>query len=420
MSGPSREHGQDPAGRGDVDGIETLSPVADAIVANAVPGLPVPGARLRVAWLGHKSATAGDGVTTYSREITNGLRARGVGVVFFHHAVGMVDDESVAMEALFKTPRFTVHRPRTTRQLSDTLLRREVDVVHVSLSFSTIDFSLPRLCHKLGIPIVATFHIPFDTRFNIWGAATKGLYRVYAQAPLSECDSVIIFGDRQREILISMGVPERVIHVLPNGVDVDRYTPGESLKRNEFGAERLFTYLGRVDSEKNVEVLLRAFMDADPRDSLHLVIIGGGTERRRLERRYHDPRIHFTGIITNDAAKIEMLRASDAFFLPSSIEGLSLSMLEAMACGVATVVTDVGSDGDAVRGAGIVLDPTALQPELTAAIRLLAEMPELCAVMGAMARARAVERYSLARNLDGLIGLYEDLAGSRAVAPRPR
>lgn len=373
---------------------------------------------LRVAWLGHKSSTAGDGVTTYSREITNGLRSRGVDVVFFHHAAELVDDQSVAMEPLFKTPRFIVHRPRTSRKLSDALRRREIDVVHVSLSFSTIDFALPRLCHRLGIPIVATFHIPFDTRFNIWGAATKGLYRVYAQAPLSECDGVVIFGDTQRDILTSMGVPEKVIRVLPNGVDVDRYCPGPSEKASELGADRLFTYLGRVDSEKNVEVLLRAFLDANPEGGVRLVVIGGGTEKRRLERRYRDSRIHFTGVITDEQAKIGLLRASDAFFLPSSIEGLSLSMLEAMACGVATVVTDVGSDGDAVRGAGIVLDPRSLQPELTAAIRALAEVPELCRVLGGLARKRVVERFSLARNLDGLIDLYEELSGRRAAAPR--
>ncbi|MGH7775996.1 MAG: glycosyltransferase family 1 protein, partial [Candidatus Dormibacterales bacterium] len=79
---------------------------------------------------------------------------------------------------------------------------------------------------------------------------------------------------------------------------------------------------------------------------------------------------------------------------------------------------DVGSDGDAVRGAGIVLDPRALQPELTAAIRALSEVPELCRLLGGLARRRAVERYSLGRNLDGLIGLYEELAGGRhAAAP---
>jgi glycosyltransferase involved in cell wall biosynthesis len=85
-------------------------------------------------------------------------------------------------------------------------------------------------------------------------------------------------------------------------------------------------------------------------------------------------------------------------------------MLEAMACGAATVATDVGNDGEALRGAGVVLDPTHLESELRATIRLLVETPALCQVLGRMARARAVERYSLSGNLDALLRLYRGLA----------
>ncbi len=166
-----------------------------------------------------------------------------------------------------------------------------------------------------------------------------------------------------------------------------------------------------------MDVLLEAFTDSQAPSSHRLVVVGGGVERKRLERRFRsDPRVLFTGIITDEQERIAILRASDAFFLPSSVEGLSLAMLEAMACGTATVATDVGSDGDALRGAGVVIDPTHLQHELRAAIRLLVENPELCAVLGRQARARAVERFSLAANLDGLINLYEELVGS----PMPR
>ena len=115
------------------------------------------------------------------------------------------------------------------------------------------------------------------------------------------------------------------------------------------------------------------------------------------------------------AAEAAAIRASDAFFLPSSVEGLSLAMLEAMACGAATVATDVGSDGEALRGAGIVLDPSHLESELRAAIRLLVETPEVCRILGRMARQRAVTRFSLAANLDALLGLYRRLAELRAV-----
>src|SRR5262249_39545377 len=151
--------------------------------------------------------------------------------------------------------------------------------------------------------------------------------------------AVIIFGEAQRDILAGLGVPRDRIHVLPNGVDVERYQPGPSRKRSDLSAERVFSYVGRIDPEKNVDVLLGAFVDADPPLTTRLVVVGGGVERRRLERRYSDSRVLFTGVVTDEEERIDILRASDAFFLPSSVEGLSLAMLEAMACGTATVAT---------------------------------------------------------------------------------
>ena len=376
---------------------------------------------MRVAWLGHRSATGADGIITYSREITQGLRERGVDVLFLHHARDQVDEEgSIALDAFALSHRLVLSPPGTKRRLVDLLRAHEVDLVHVSLAFSSLDFNLPRICHQLGVPIVATFHVPYDTRFSVWRGISAAVYRLYAQA-LADCDGVIIFGEAQREILAGLGVPRDVIHVLPNGVDVDRYRPGPSSKREELGAERMFSYVGRLDPEKNVDVLLAAFLDANPPPGARMVIVGGGVERRRLERRFADPRVRFTGVVTEERERIAILRASDAFFLPSSVEGLSLAMLEAMACGAATVATDVGSDGEALRGAGILLDPAYLEAELRAAIRLLVDTPELCRTLGHMARRRAVERYSLARNLDALLDLYGRVAApysARALVKR--
>src|SRR5262249_36870662 len=193
------------------------------------------------------------------------------------------------------------------------------------------------------------------------------------------------------------------------GVDVEVYRPGPSTWRERLGASLLFVYMGRVDSEKNVDVLLRAFLDSDPPDDARLVVMGGGGERRRLQRQYRDPRVIFTGHVADRASRIDLLRSADAFFLPSSVEGLSLSMLEAMACGAATVATDVGVDGDALRGAGIVLDPRKLEDQLRLAIRELIELPWLARPLGVKARDRVVERYSLDRNVTRLVDIYREL-----------
>ncbi len=370
----------------------------------------------RVAWLGHKAAGGGDGIITYSRELTAGLRARGAEVFFFHHAPE-ADREgtSICLDGYRVSNRFTITRPASRRKLIQFLKDERVDVVHVSFSFSSLDFELGRLCREVGVPLVGTFHAPFDTRLSVWGGLSRVLYRLYSQA-LGGCDAVIIFGETQRDLLIKMGVRPSAVRVIPNGVDVERYAPGPSPKLAELGADRVFLYMGRIDPEKHVEDLLRVFLYVDPPPGVRLVVMGGGTEKRRLERRYRDPRVVFTGNITDEAERVAWLRAASAFFLPSSIEGLSLSMLEAMACGVATVATDVGSDGDALRGAGIVLEPDSLDEDLTSAIRLLIDVPEVGRVLGRLARERARDRFSLDRNIDGVLALYEELIGSRPAA----
>jgi glycosyltransferase involved in cell wall biosynthesis len=297
---------------------------------------------------------------------------------------------------------------RARRKLEDRLRKREFDLVHASFWFSSLDFNLPKLCRQLGIPIVATFHVAFDSRLSLWGGITSATYRVYSRA-LAQCNRVIVFGEAQRDILAGLGVPDGILRVLPNGVDIEKYQPGESDALTRFGARRLFVYMGRLDSEKNVDTLVRAFLATAPPDGIRLLLVGSGTERKRLQRQFQDGRVVFAGHVGDERMRIDILRAADAFFLPSSVEGLSLAMLEAMACGVATVATDVGGDGDALRGAGIVLNPSNLEEELQLAIRELIELPWLCRKLGELARERAVKRYSLDRNLDSLIQLYQEL-----------
>ena len=107
--------------------------------------------------------------------------------------------------------------------------------------------------------------------------------------------------------------------------------------------------------------------------------------------------------------RVAILRASDAFFLPSLIEGLSLALLEAMACGTAVAATDVGVHGDVLRGAGLVLDPMRLEEELRSAIRALADSPHLCRALGRSARQRVTRQYSLDANIDQVVSLYGSL-----------
>jgi glycosyltransferase involved in cell wall biosynthesis len=368
---------------------------------------------VRIAWIGHRSSKLGGGMATYSQEIVARLRSRGVQVTFFTHGIKHEDEpraaDTVPLESTPLVRPIVYSGRRAKRALIERLADHDFDLVHANFWFSSLDFELAQTCHRLGIPLVATFHVAFDKRLTVWGGITNATYRLYTPV-LAQCDRVIVFGQRQRELLTDLGVPEERLRILPNGVDVERWSPGPSDWKRRLEAFQLFVYMGRVDSEKNVDVLVRSFLDVDPPPGTRLAVVGQGTERRRLERQFQDRRVEFTGYIAAFEDRVGVLRAADAFFLPSQVEGLSLAMLEAMSCGVATVATDVGVDGDALRGAGLVLDPRELDEQLHLAIRSFVDMPWLAEPLGRRARERVLERYSLERNVDELVELYREVA----------
>lgn len=370
---------------------------------------------MKIAWFGHVASDRHYGTMSYSRMMLNGLSQRAVEVVFFFHAtrerhlVTPPNVRAVRIGAFDILNRATVSSLRAERTIKNVLRTERPQVAHVSLSFSNLDATIPELCHEYDIPVVATWHAPYGPPGTFWGTAMRVIYRMYVNT-LDKYDSVIVFSENQKRMLEKNGVENARMFVIPNGVDIDKFQPGESDYKQELGARVLISYVGRIEPEKNVNVLCEAFTSLDLPDDHVLVIAGAGMDLGRLRRKYgDDPRIIFRGHVTDAREVQRILRASDIYVLPSEVEGLSIAMLEAMASGAAMIVTDVGADGEAVRGAGLVLDLENLEGQLPLALRQLIEFPEFREELRARARRRAVEEYSLQGNLDKLVHLYRTM-----------
>lgn len=382
---------------------------------------------MHIAWLGKKSPFCGN--VTYGREVTNALLDRGYRVSFLHFDPGEdtavtgrnagLFGQEVSIPCLYKSQIYTVPSPKSSKVLIQALRRLRPDVVHASLTLSPLDFRLPEICQALKIPLVATFHPPFDAKVRNLTSGTQHLtYQLYAPS-LARYDRVIVFSNVQRDLLVRLGVPDERLAVIPNGVDADRYCPaiatGEAaLKaslRARFGAERVFIYQGRIAAEKNVESLLKAWKAADMASTSRLLIVGDGPLRPSLEMFYgSEYGVSWLGFEAEERRRIELLQGADAFILPSLVEGLSLSLLEAMACGTACLATDVGADGEVLdHGAGIVLNPQKVASQLRTLLPMLRDHPDIAALLGQKARQRVLERYTLSRNISQLEALYADL-----------
>lgn len=207
------------------------------------------------------------------------------------------------------------------------------------------------------------------------------------------------------------GVPERQLVRISNGIDVGvnrPAEPGEPAKlRERFGLpldKTLVVYTGKLNRGKGLEMLLRAWkrLDRDDLSRAHLVLVGGGANQflscEEELRAYVigselQSHVTFTGYVTNVS---DYLRASDVFTLPSESESFSLSLAEAMSCGLPSVVTGVGGMVELVRdGQEGLLIPVNGEDELVVALRRLLDDGEVRRRMGIVGRRTVVERFSI-------------------------
>jgi glycosyltransferase involved in cell wall biosynthesis len=213
------------------------------------------------------------------------------------------------------------------------------------------------------------------------------------------------------------GIPGARIRRIPNGVDTSRFAPAGAAERARLRgaagvpAGALAIYAGRLAPEKGADVLLEAWAALAPETPATLCLVGDGPERAALEARARalgiDGRVRFAGARADVAP---WLRAADLFVLPSRTEGLSVALLEAMACGLPVVATDVGATREAAGPDGAVVVPPGRPDALAAALATVLRDAGRARALGAAARARAVAGFGIeavaARHLD----LYREVA----------
>lgn len=370
---------------------------------------------MHIAWLGKKSPFCGN--VTYSREITNSLLDRGYKVSFLHFAQDQDELSTedyvaeVMLPFLYKSQIYTIPSPKSSKVLIKSLQELKPDLVHASLTLSPLDFTLPEICEELNIPLVATFHPPFDSRLRNFKSSTQYLtYQVYAPF-LARYDRVIVFSKLQRDLLVKLGLSPDKLAIIPNGVNIDKYSPGISYFKNQFNTKYLFVYQGRIATEKNIEALLKAWKYSGMGEESTLLMVGDGPLITALKPAYNQKdNIIWLGFIADENKRIEILRSADVFILPSLVEGLSLSLLEAMACGVACIATDAGADGEVLeKGAGIILNTQGVTSQLKTLFPIFRDHPEMIEILGKKARKRVLEHYTLNNNLSKLEQLYLEL-----------
>jgi len=215
------------------------------------------------------------------------------------------------------------------------------------------------------------------------------------------------------------------ITVLYNGVDLQEFSPRPQVRdsvRERLGIPKdalVVGSVGRIVPLKDFMTLLKAAeVLVREMPNLHVILVGSGPELPRLQDYANNSpqlagRVVFPGTVNYVA---DLLNAMDIFVLPTLLEGMSNTLLEALAVGLAIVATRVGGNPEVVAEGecGYLFAPQDV-PELVSQLRTLLRDSQLRADFGRAARDRALRHFSLELMLRRYRDLYIDLAIRRGV-----
>jgi glycosyltransferase involved in cell wall biosynthesis len=271
--------------------------------------------------------------------------------------------------------------------LVQTHLRRGVDVVHIhfaSGASSRRKMMIARLAALHGVPVILHCHGGGFRRY--WGRISLVERRLIRQM-LRRAQRIVVLGADWGDFYASIGAPRDRIEVLPNPVAVPKRVPA----RTQSGRVRL-VHLASLSRDKGSFDLLEALSRLPQRIKTQIHVVAAGTgaveELRAAALRLGLQEILEVRNWIEADERDQLLACSDVFVLPSYYEGLPMSLLEAMAWGLAPICTPIGSIPEYIEDGvnGLLVRPGDVE-ELAEKIERVVLDGNLRAQLGQRARA---------------------------------
>jgi len=318
---------------------------------------------MRILMMSHGYPPTVSGVTLFTQRFSRNMMRRG-------HEVTVVTASDCKQPYSGNDDGVKIVRVRSTRNpfwkegplpwvrlrtLIKLIRRFQPDLLHTHES-AFLALQTLRLARQERIPILATcYYLPrFVARYLSGKGVPKrlieGIAWSYTIKLFNRFDKVVFLSRSQREEFIHRGlkVPTAVISC---GVDLARYHPaGGRLKNRDFSSnlppEPRILFVSRLAREKEIDILIKAMVRVLSERKAHLLLVGRGSERTRLEKMVKSlgllPFVHFLGFIPeNDLPAL--YRKAGVFAIASKCEVLSLPTLQALATGLPVVVVDAAA-----------------------------------------------------------------------------
>jgi glycosyltransferase involved in cell wall biosynthesis len=325
-------------------------------------------------------------------------------------------DEDEGMESVFKSlGAATVHFPleQNARQaLRSYILRHNIDIVHTHTPRTIVETRLAVMGMQRRPRHVATKHLLTTPKDRRWGIIFTALDYLSLYLP---DHLAAVSGEMAKKVAALPGMDAKRVSMVRNAVPCgDFYQPE---KRDAarldlgFGPDHLvFGYAGRIEPVKLIDLLLRVFADVHALyPNVRLMLVGDGGQRAELEQLTRQlglaDAVSWLGY-RGDVPSL--LAAMDVYVQPSHNEGLSLSILEAMAAGKPVIATDVGGIREVLTPDqnGLLIVPHS--PEaLFKSMTTMAAQPDLRTLFGEAAREHVFTEFSLQKMVDAYGKIYQ-------------
>ncbi len=369
---------------------------------------------IRVGFVVHLMQVAGAEVLV--RETIRRLENHIIPTIFCLDAVGRMGEELVAqgvdIVCLKRTPGLNFG---VSRRMAQAARERKIDVIH---AHQYTPFFYSAFAKLLMLPMPKLILTEHGRHFpDIVSPIRRAFNRIVMDRIADAVNACCEFS--ARDLGRVDGFRGNRIEVIENGIEIEQYGPApdiaaQKLKMKLDPTKRYISHVARQHPVKDQATLIKAYAIAAKRfPDVDLLLVGDGELRQQLEDLSASlglrDRVHFVGIQKNVP---EWLRASEVFAMTSVTEAASLTLMEAMATGLPSVVSRVGGNGELVRHEieGLHFERADVAGCGAAFCKLLGSA-ELSKKLGDAARARAVERYRLENTINAYYDLYRKLSG---------
>lgn len=274
-------------------------------------------------------------------------------------------------------------------------IKPEPDLIHAHFSYPD-GYGMMKLAKKWRVPLVISALGTIERKVAYEGTYTS---KQIIEA-MNFADKILSVSEDLKLHIVNLGINEEKVHVVPNGVDTKKFKPaGKAHARNLLNLpqdKNIVLFVGALRKIKGVDYLIEAAENfVNPNTDLFMVGRDDGL-RKNLEKRAHELKIadyiKFTGPINHDDIPL-WISASDILVLPSLSEGRPNVVLEALACEVPVVATNVGGIPELmVDGETGYLVPAKSPRELSRKINKLLEDKNRRENMGKLGRKSIIQK----------------------------